>query len=77
MAQVLKITRAVVERVRKVTDKRYVIETAYGREHYEIRYSFDNEVEAWHYYRSLNIHSGYKKRLLDMTRLTVMARYIS
>lgn len=78
MAQLVKITKAVRERIEKVTDKRYVIETAYGtRGHYEIRYSFDDHGQALSYYNSLLIHSGYKKRMLDMELGHVCARYLS
>jgi uncharacterized protein YhbP (UPF0306 family) len=45
----------------------YIVQTGKGRGKYKTRYVFDNLDQATVWYLSLNIHSGYKKRLIDTT----------
>lgn len=51
------------------------VQTGKGKGKYAPRYSFDNALEAWYWYRGLNTHSGHKKRLLHDGR--VVARCLS
>jgi hypothetical protein len=55
------------------------VQTGKGKGKYAPRYTFDNALEAWYWYRGINTHSGHKKRLLrhDGGLVTVVARHLS
>lgn len=48
----------------------YSIEVGKGKSKYKVRYTFcrHQQSRAHLYYNSLNTHSGYKKRLIRITR---------
>lgn len=56
---------------------RYVVEVGKDKSSYKPKYSGDNLKQMEFYYVCLNIHSGYKKRLVDKEDNKILHRYIS
>lgn len=54
----------------------FKVQTGKGRGKYQTRYSLSSREQAEMYYAMLNIHSGFKKRLVSPDGV-VIARYIS
>jgi hypothetical protein len=52
------------------------VQTGYGKGQYKTRYTLNSEDVAGRYYDCLNIHSGYKKRLVSPDG-KIVRRYIS
>lgn len=57
----------------------FLVQVGKGKSSYKTRYKFTNPGQAFLYYQGLNVHSGYKKRLLmpSCSRNPVIAREIT
>lgn len=55
----------------------YLIQVGKDKGAYKNRYIVSSWEQAFRYYSGLNIHSGYKKRLIRNPGGKVIARYIS
>lgn len=56
----------------------YGVETAHGHRRYALRYSpFEKLSTATLWYNGINVHSGWKKRLVNLETGEVIARVIT
>lgn len=56
------------ERQFKVRKGRWKVQTGRGKDSYRKTWIFPTFYQAWAYYYGLNVHSGYKKRLIHVNR---------
>lgn len=59
-----------------MAERKFLVQSGYGRGSYETRYALDTLGEAVRWYEGINTHSGHKKRLVDPEG-KVLDRYIS